>query len=458
MVLDRLSANDRLILWPDAVWPQDVGALVILGGGSLLDADGGFRIDAARDAVAARLHLLPRFRQVLVEPGRGLGGPLWVDSSAFDIRDHVSVVAVPPPGGEAQLLAAVETLRRRRLDRSRPLWEMWFLTGLPDRRVGLFVRLHHVVADGIAGVAAVGLMLDIRPDAVHEAPHPWTPAAGPTRSRLLLDNVLARLRAAVRALSAFGHPVEHARRARQGWPALRELLAAEPGPVTSLGRLIGTGRTMALVHTSLADMKRIAHAHDAKINDVLLAATAGGVRRLLESRGESVENLSVPIYVPVSLRLGRRGGHEGGNLIGQMVIPVPVGEADPARRLRQISTETAARKALHRAPLGGVFRNKLVAGVMLKLVARQRVNIVSADLPGPPNPLYFAGEQVLEVFPLVNLIGTVSLGVAALSYAGTFNIMVVADADAYLDLDVLAAGIQDELGALALTARTAIVA
>jgi diacylglycerol O-acyltransferase / wax synthase len=139
------------------------------------------------------------------------------------------------------------------------------------------------------------------------------------------------------------------------------------------------------------------------------------------------------------------------NLISQMVIPPPVGETDPARRLRQISAETAARKALHRAPLGGVFRNKLVAGLMLKLVARQRVNIVSADLPGPLNPLHFAGAQVLEVFPLVNLIGTVSLGVAALSYAGTFTIMIDADADAYPDLDVFAAGVRDELAALAAT-------
>jgi diacylglycerol O-acyltransferase / wax synthase len=456
MALDRLSADDRLILWPDAVWPQDVGALVILDGGSLLDADGGFRIDAARDAVEARLHLLPRFRQVLVEPRRGLGGPLWVDSPGFDTRDHVHVVAVPSPAGEAQLLATVETLRRRRLDRSRPLWEMWFLTGLPGGRVGLFIRLHHVVADGIAGVAAVGALLDVVPDAVHEAPHPWTPTARPTRSSLLLDNVRARFRAGVRVLSALGHPVEHARRVRQGWPALRELLAAEPGPVTSLGRRIGSGRTLALVRTSLADMRSIAHAHEAKINDVLLAATAGGVRRLLLCRKEAVEDLAVPIYVPVSLRLARGGAQEGGNLISQMVVPLPVGEPDPVRRLRQIHTASAARKALHRAPLGGVFRNKLVAGVMLKLVARQRVNIVSADLPGPPVPLYFAGAQVLEVFPLVNLIGTVSLGVAALSYAGTFNIMVVADADAYPDLDVFAAGVRDELAALAATQRSAI--
>ena len=456
MVLDRLSADDQLVLWPDAVWPQDVGALAALDAGNLLRADGGFRIEEARDAVEARLHLLPRFRQVLYEPGRGLGGPLWVDSSAFDIRDHVNVVAVGPPGDEAQLLATVETLRRRRLDRSRPLWEMWFLTGLADGRVGLFVRLHHVVADGIAGVAAVAALLDVVPDAVSPLPHPWTPAARPSRSRLFIDNLRIRVGGVARAVSALRHPIDLSRRVRHGWPALRELLATEPGPVTSLGRLIGTGRNLAVVRSSLGHMKAIAHAHDATINDVLLAATAGGVRRLLQSRGESVQNLSVPIYVPVSLRLEPGAGPEGGNLISQMVIPLPVGESDPAARLRQIGLESATRKTLPRAALGGVFRNKLIAGVLLKFIARQRVNLVSADLPGPPVALYFGGAQVREVFPLVNLLGTVSLGVAALSYAATFNIMVVADADAYPDLEVFATGVRDDLGALAATARSAI--
>jgi diacylglycerol O-acyltransferase / wax synthase len=456
MMLDRLSADDRLMLWSDAVWPQDVGALVILDGADLLDPDGGFRIDAARDAVEARLHQLPRFRQVLVEPGRGLGGPLWVDASAFDIRDHVDVVAVPPPGDEQRLLSAVETLRRRRLDRSRPLWELWFLPGLPDGRIGLFVRLHHVVADGIAGIAAIGTLLDVVPGAVVGAPQPWLPAPRPSRARLFIDNVQRRADGAVRVVSTVAHPLERARRVRHGWPALRELVAAAPGPQTSLGRLIGPRRNLALERTNLTDVEAIAHAHDAKINDVLLVAIAGGVRRLLQSRGETVENLSVPIYVPVSLRLGRDGVQGGGNQISQMVIHLPIGESDPASGLRQITAESATRKALPREPLGELFRNKLVAGIMLKLVARQRVNIVSADLPGPPTPRYFAGAKLLEVFPLVNLIGTVSLGVAALSYAGTFTITVVADADTYPDLEVFARGARTALEALAARSSAAV--
>jgi len=173
MALDRLSAEDRLILWPDEVWPQDIGALGILAGGALVGPDGSFRLDTAREAVAARLHLIPRLRQVLLLPRRGLGGPLWVDAASFDLAQHVQVAQVPAPGDEVQLLDRVERLRRRPLYRSRPLWEMWFLTGLSDDRVGLFVRLHHVVADGLAGVASLGALLDAVPE-----PPPVRPGRG----------------------------------------------------------------------------------------------------------------------------------------------------------------------------------------------------------------------------------------------------------------------------------------
>ena len=132
MPMERLTEEDQLMLWPDEIWPQDIGALAVLDGSSLLDADGRFRIEAVREAVAGRLHLVPRFRQLLYVPPRRLGGPLWVDAANFDLGDHIGELRLPAPGDEAQLLRATEQLRQGRLDRSRPLWEMWFLTGLPE--------------------------------------------------------------------------------------------------------------------------------------------------------------------------------------------------------------------------------------------------------------------------------------------------------------------------------------
>jgi hypothetical protein len=232
---------------------------------------------------------------------------------------------------------------------------------------------------------------------------------------------------------------------------MRELLAEEPAPKTSLDRVIGPDRTLALVRSSIELVKEIAHAHDATVNDVLLTVTAGGLRGLLRGRGERIEDLSVRIYVPISLRRGQRGALEG-NLISQMVVPLPLGVSDPGLRLRQIAAETANRKTRSRISLGTLFGSPVASRLMLKAIIRQRVNVESADLPGPERPLYFAGARMLEVFPLLNLIGNVALGVGALSYAGTFNIGIVADQDAYPDIDVFAASVRDELGALAASA------
>ncbi len=135
-----------------------------------------------------------------------------------------------------------------------------------------------------------------------------------------------------------------------------------------------------------------------------------------------------------------------------MVVPLPIGVADPVWRLRQIAAETAKRKARSRPSLGKVPRGRFIGRAFLKLVDRQRVNVTTADLRGPPIPLYFAGAPVLEVFPLLPLIGKVALGAGALSYAGQFNIMTVADLDAYPDMDTFATGVREELHALGASA------
>jgi diacylglycerol O-acyltransferase / wax synthase len=133
--VERLNAQDLSMLWPDDVgWPQDIGVLAVIDGSTLRDPDGRIRIEAVRRAVEARLHLVPRFRQVVHCPPRGLGWSLWVDAQNFDVAEHVQVQPVPAAGDEAQLLHTVEGLRRRRLDRSRPLWQLWLLTGLPQER------------------------------------------------------------------------------------------------------------------------------------------------------------------------------------------------------------------------------------------------------------------------------------------------------------------------------------
>ncbi|HET9255210.1 MAG TPA: wax ester/triacylglycerol synthase family O-acyltransferase [Pseudonocardiaceae bacterium] len=445
--MDRLSAQDLSMVWPeDFGWPQDIGALGILDGSGLLEPDGRFPIQVVREQICRRLHLLPRFRQLLYTPRWwGLGWPLWVDAPAFDIADHVAVLPVGVPAGEAQLLVACEELRRRRLDRSRPLWQMWFLPGLADARVGLFMKLHHAIADGVAGVAAFGALLDLSADAPAPSPPAWAPARFPTAGELFGDNLRRKIHGGRRTLAALGHPRATAQQVRRAWPAVRETFAEGRAPRTSLNQPIGPGRTLALVRSSLDQVKGIAHAHHATVNDVLSAAVAGGLRTLLASRGERVDGLVLRAFVPVSLHR-EQPGQARGNLDGAMIVPLPIGEADPVHRLGLIAAETAERKKKNRPPSGTLFPNAAIQRAFLRHADRQRfMNVYIANVPGPPVPLYLAGAPLAEVFPVVPLMGNIPLGIGALSYAGQFNITVVADRDGCPDAEIFTAALRTSL-------------
>lgn len=446
--IERLTAEDTMMLWPDEIWPQDIGALAILDGRRLLDADGRLRLTALRDFVASRLHLVPQFRQRLYVPPKRLGGPLWVDDDAFDVANHVRAISLPPPGDEPELLAAMERLRRQRLERARPLWQIWFITGMPSKRVGMFVRMHHSIGDGIAGVATIGTFLDMAPDGVGPSPERWAPASVPTAAQLRREHREERVDQLESTLSGLTHPLRIIRQALAAWPGLREILADRALPPTSLDRRVGANRRVALIRGKLDLVREIAHRYDAKVNDVLLCLIGGAIRRLLQSRGEAVDGTVVRVYVPVSLRHHHYEGARG-NLIAQMVVPLSIGTSDPVDRLRQIVAETSRRKMRPRPSVGKLPHGRVLGPLFLRLVDRQRVNVTTADLPGPPVLLYFAGAPVVEVFPLLPLIGKVSLGVGALSYAGQFNVTAIGDGDGYPDLEVFAAGFRDELQALA---------
>lgn len=446
--MERLTAEDRLMLWPDENWPQDIGALAVLDGAGLLDRNGRFQVDRARRAVAARLHLVPRFRQVLRVPPPGLGGPLWVDAPAFDLADHVRVAPVPAPGDEAALLRVTENVRRLRLDRSRPLWEMWFLTGLPDRRIGLFARMHHTIADGIAGVATLGTFLDAAPGAPAGPPRPWTPAPAPAARALLADSFHRQASSVGDACSALARPATIVHHIRDAWPETRRLLSAPPTPSTSLDRVVGPARSLALIRGNLDLARQVAHQHGARVNDVLLAVTAAGLRGLFLSRREPVDDLVLPVYVPVTLREPQSREHARGNLIGQMVVPLPLDVSAPGRMLEQIAAASARQKASSHANLGAILKTRLARRALLAFLERHPVSVTTADVPGPMEPVYFAAARVLDVFPVLPLIASVTLGVGALSYAGQFNITVVADRDAVPDLDVFTTAARAGLQAL----------
>jgi WS/DGAT/MGAT family acyltransferase len=373
---------------------------------------------------------------------------VWADAHSFDITEHVDVHPVAPPGDERQLLVVCETLRRRPLPWARPLWEMWLLTGLPDERVGLFIKMHHAIADGVAGVATLAAFFDPVADPPELSAPAWSPSPLPSTGELFRDNLRRRRREFDRALSAVAHPIATARRLRRSWPAAREIFAEGRAPRTSVNRRIGSDRRLAIIRGSLDVAKNIAHTHGATVNDVLLTAVAAGYADLLQHRGEPTEDVVLRAFVPVSLHREQPGQAQG-NVDAGMLVPLPIGQRDDSRRLAKIAAETAERKKKSRPPAASMFRSVLLQHAFLRLMPRQRfMNAYVANVPGPPIPLYFAGAPLLEIFPIVPLTANVSIGVGALSYAGQFNLAVVGDRDLCPDLEVFVDGVRRSLGAL----------
>jgi diacylglycerol O-acyltransferase len=452
--LERLTASDLfLLLWDDYGWSTDIGGLAVLDGTSLLDDEGRVRVDAVRRHLEPRLRLVPRFRQLLYRPRLGLGWPLWVDAPSFDLAGHIRVHPLAAPGDQGQLLQTCQQLARRPFDPARPLWELWLLPGLPDRRVGAFLKLHHVLADGPAAMAAFGALLDQTPDVPDQDARPWTPAPSPSTGELLRDNLRRRRQELGRGWSGLVHPSRTLSLARRALPAWREVLTEKPAPRTSLNHPVGPERRVAIVRGRLDPTKLVAHVHHAKVNDVVLAAVAGGLRQLLAGRGEDVHGLIQRAMVTISHH-EERPGEAQGNKPGWMMVSLPVSEPDPVRRLKLIAAETGARKDKARPEAGsGIFR--FVAGqrIWYRLFPRQRsVNLVVSNVPGPPMPLYLAGAPLLEVFPLLPPMGNLTLVVAALSYAGQLNVTAAADRDSCPDVELFAHGVRAALDDLARSA------
>lgn len=449
-MIERLDASEIGFLWQDdRGWPQEIAALAMLDGRALVDDDGDIRLREWRDHVDARLGLIPRFRQRLVRAPFGLGWPYWLDDPTFDISFHVNVAHVDAPGDDAQVLRACERLRRVAFDPARPRWSMWFLTGLSEGRIGWYVRVHHSIADGVAGVALLATFLDGEPAAT-EQPGPWQARPHPTVGQIVADNVRRRCREARRGIAALWHPITTGRGLLRTWPAMRETFTEARAPKTSFNRPIGPSRHAAALGMPLDDVKRAAHEHGATVNDVLLAVVAGGFRALLRHRGECVEGLGLRTLVPVSLH-EEGSGPARGNVDAAMVVPLPVGEADARRRLDSIAADTAVRKQKARPTAGALFRFVGLQKAFVRLMPRQRfLNAYVANVPGPPADLYLATARVLSVIPLVPLNSNVSIGVGAMSYAGRFEIAVVADREICPDLDAFVDGLRTSLDALEL--------
>jgi diacylglycerol O-acyltransferase len=449
LVLDRLTPLDvsNLRIEKHGL-PMNVAALAIVEGGALLDSSGELALEAITARIEQRLHLAPRLRQRLYRPGFGFGAPVWVDDASFDISRHVRTRPVPA-GGEDALLATCVQLNDRPFDQAHPLWEIWLLTGAPDERVAMLIRFHHVLADGTAALLLLGALFDAAPfDSAPEAAEsdgpPWAARPIPTRCELLGDAVRRSTTGVRRAARKFEHPLQALAPARTLFYQALQLAREGRAPRTSFNQPVGRRHRILLVRADLDQARQAAHAHHATINDVVLAAIAGGARALLAARGELRRPLVLKVSVAASVRAPASAA-QAGNLVGVLLVPLPVDEDDPIRRLEQIARATAERKRLPPYQPAARFLQR----AMIRTMSRQRrINLLMSNLPGPPQPAYFAGAKILELFQIGVVQGNVAVQVGALSYAGQLNLDIVADAHLVPDATVFANGMTDDLNRL----------
>jgi WS/DGAT/MGAT family acyltransferase len=367
-----------------------------------------------------------------------------VDDAGFDLGWHVRRAALPQSGGSTpgeRLSALVAQEMSRRLDRSRPLWEMTVVEGLPFGRVALIPKMHHALVDGVAAVDIGTVLLDPTPEPLDIPPpdEPWEPKPYDRKRHLarlsLTPAVQARrllIESAQRAL--LPNPRRTASDLLRATELLTELARQRPAaPMTPLNHQIGPNRRYALHRASLTDLKAAAKAAGGTINDAILAVVAGMLSRYFEAAGATVTSSPVAL-VPVSVR---RPGEEGGNKISTVLVDLPIDEPDPAARIRALNAtmadikDSAAVRAGALAVAASGWAPPLVSSGLARAMSGVRAfNLVVSNVPGPQQTFYMNGQQLLEAFPCVPLNpASQGLNVGVLSYDGGVCFGLMADRD-----------------------------
>jgi diacylglycerol O-acyltransferase / wax synthase len=392
--------------------------------------------------IAGRMARAPRYRQRLAEVPLGAADPMWVDDTGFRIERHVR------RSQRADLSGLIDDVMSRRLRRDRPLWELWIADNLADGRLGIVGKAHHCMVDGLAAVEMATLILDPEPEPAEPAPDDWRAEPAPGPLGLLAGGIAARAQgamgAAISPVRLVRHPSEILRAPELATETARALVdSVRPGSGGS--RFTGRGsplRHLATASRPLDDLRAVARVTGTSVNDVLLAAAAGGVRAFELERGGSPEPLKT--MVPVSVR-SSNGDADLGNRIAFVFIDLPCDEPDAKRRLESAAAEMGTRKE-NRQPEGADLLLKLVGYAprtvqhfLSRLVSSPRTfDLVVSNIPGPREPLWMLGCELREAYPVVPMADSHSVSIGLTTVRDDVFLGVYADREALPDGDRLA--------------------
>jgi diacylglycerol O-acyltransferase len=463
VVVDRLSPMDVSFLH---IEDADRTAHMHVASIAIFEGPAPAQEDFAR-TLSDRLHLVPRWRQRVQRVPMQLARPVWVDAVDFDIDYHLRRTALAAPGGELELRRLVGRICSQRLDRTKPLWEIWVVEGLAGGRWAMVNKAHHCMVDGVSGTELLALLLDLTPETSQHGPVAWTPRSGTSRD-VTIDAARGRATDTVEQMravrSALRTPARAVRDILDVVGGVRSLSGSvQVSGDTGLTGPVGSHRVVAWADAPLADIKAVRAALGGTVNDVVLAAITNGFRELLLSRGESVDDRMVRTLVPVSVRGARDDGAAAGdgtfnNKISMMFAALPVGIADPAQRLAFIREQLAGLKNSNQAVAGEALTamSALAPDALVSLAARAiariqgatAVETVTTNVPGPQLPLYSLGRRMRRVYAYVPIAAQMRFGVTIFSYDGEVTFGVTGDHDMSPDVDVLADGISHGLAQL----------
>jgi diacylglycerol O-acyltransferase / wax synthase len=411
------------------------------------------------EMVGGKLGLVPRYRQRVRFVPLGLGRPVWVDDPHFNLSYHLRHSALPAPGSDEQLRRTAARIFAQHLDRSKPLWELWMLEGLSESRWALLSKVHHCMVDGVSATDMMTVMFET--GGAEPTADEWEPTPEPSGSELVLRTLTHRtfhpseqlrsLRAAARAPRA---SLGQARELLRGMASAARVVRPVGG--SSLTGPVGPHRTWSWARARLGDVKSVRTALGGTVNDVVLTVVSGGLRDLLEARGEPVADRTIRALVPVSVRRpGERGVYN--NRVSAMFAELPIGIADPAERLDALRNQMDGLKQSKQAVAGDVLTSlsgyapPMLLALGARLAARSPslgVQTGVTNVPGPQQPLHTLGRRLLESFPYVPVIGQARISIAIFSYDGGLYFGVTGDYDSSSDIDVLTTGVERSMAEL----------
>ncbi len=476
---DRLTALDASFLYMEGpTTPMHVGSVMVFQ-----PRNGGFDYDRLVSLISSRISLVPRYRQCVREvPGR-LANPVWVDDEDFDVSYHVRRSALPRPGNDDQLQEFVARIQSRRLDRRRPLWEVYLIEGLAGGRFAVVTKSHQALVDGINALDIAHVIVDGSSDGTDSAPdgeepvtRTWHPGREPGDVELLASalvdavrrpsQIVDNVRGAITDVKAVGRPVFSA------FGAVASTLArtaVRPAPVSPLNAEIGEARRYVIVGTDLADFRTVRsrlslghYADEVTINDVVLATIAGALRSWLLTRGVAVHTATtVRAMVPISVYGTDDSGADGGGGLGERVtacfVDLPVGEPAASMRLHQIAftmrQQIEGGQAVGAEAIAGLagFASPTLHSMGARLgsaMSRRLFNLIITNVPGPQQPLYVGNARMLSAYPVMPLARGQAVSIGLTSYDGGVYFGLNGDRDAMPDLDLLGQCLVDSLADL----------